>query len=115
VDEHAELLRKLALTGARVRLQQVQEEIAMLQRAFPKLDSVAREEFAESAAPAPAGGRRRRALSAAGRARIVEAQRKRWAAVRAKRGGRSPMSPSARRAVSLRMKKYWAQRRKAAE
>jgi hypothetical protein len=56
-------------------------------------------------------------LSAEGRRRIAEAQRKRWALLKQKKAAgarrkRSRMSAAARRAVSIRMTKYWAERRK---
>ena len=111
MDERTDLMHHLTLAGAKLRLQQVQDEIAMLLSAFPELTGDAGHET-PPADPSPTP--RRRALSAAGRARIIEAQRKRWAAVRAKRSGRERMSAAARRAVSLRMKKYWAERRKQA-
>jgi hypothetical protein len=64
-------------------------------------------------------GRRRGKLSAEGRRRIAEAQKKRWAALKQQKSAsagrkRSRMSAAARKAVSIRMTKYWAERRKTA-
>ncbi len=80
----AELLR-FARVGAEARLQELQQEVAAIVRAFPHLR-----------APTPAAtskvssngdgnverrgtGRRRRTMSREARERIAEAQRKRWA------------------------------------
>src|SRR5579862_3286965 len=65
-------MHHLTLAGAKLRLQQVQDEIAMLLSAFPELTGDAGHET-PPADPSPTP--RRRALSAAGRARIIEAQR----------------------------------------
>ena len=80
-------LQRLARLGARARLEELQNEEAAIRRAFPDLFGRGRGRRAAIAAPAaaPAAGRRKR------------------------RG----MSAAARKAVSLRMKKYWAERRKA--
>ena len=76
------------------------------------------------AAPKP-----KRRLSAAGRKRIIEAAKKRWAAVKAankpaaktaakkapaKKQGRKPMSPAAKKRWSEMMKWRWAAKKKAA-
>lgn len=74
-----EALKKLALLGARARLEELRQEEAAIRSAFPELFRGGR----SAAAAAPRKGRRR-GMSAAGR-----------------------------KAVSERMKKYWAERRKA--
>ena len=76
-------LRKFARLGAKARLEELRQEEAAIRRAFPDL-------FSRQASAADAsmgeGPRRRR---------------------------RSRMSAAARKAVSERMRKYWAERRKA--
>lgn len=74
----------------------------------------------------PAGGVKRRRMSAAARAKIAAAQRARWAKqkgnggakkaapVQKKASGRKPMSPSMKKKLSAMMKARWAQRKKAA-
>jgi hypothetical protein len=96
---NAEQLRRLARLGAMARLTQIREEEAAIREEFPEL-------FGHGM-PTPTrgkGGRQRVTLGAEdaepggnGRAR----------------GGRRKMSAAARRAVSIRMRKYWAERRKA--
>ena len=76
-------LQRLARLGARSRLEELQREEAAIRRAFP--DLFGRGRGRQAAAPAETGGVRRR------------------------RG----MSAAARKAVSIRMRKYWADRRKA--
>jgi hypothetical protein len=76
-------LQRLARLGAKSRLEELQREEAAIRGAFP--DLFGRGRGRQAAAPAAAGGRRRR------------------------RG----MSAAARKAVSIRMRKYWADRRKA--
>ena len=76
-------LQRLARLGAKSRLDELRREEAAIRRAFP--DLFGRGRGRQTAASAGAGGRRRR------------------------RG----MSAAGRRAVSIRMKKYWAERRKA--
>ncbi len=66
-----------------------------------------------------AGGRKRRTMSAAARAKIAAAQRARWAkqkgtAAPKKAGARGPMSAAARKKLSRMMKARWAARKKAA-
>jgi hypothetical protein len=78
-------LRRLARIGAESRLAELDRERAALLRVFPGLRSGRGRKRAQEDG-VPARGRRR--------------QRRR-------------MSASERRAVSLRMKKYWAARRKA--
>jgi hypothetical protein len=81
-----EQLRRLARLGAVSRLEQLRAEEAAIRAEFPELFGRGRRE--ESAAPAEARGAR-------------------------KRRRRPAMSPAQRRAVSERMRKYWADRRKA--
>lgn len=79
-------LERLARLGAQSRLEELRKEEAAIRRAFPDLF----------------GRGRGRKASAAG---LVVVRRRR----------RGNMSPAARKAVSIRMKKYWADRRKAKE
>jgi len=80
-------LQTLARYGADARIAELEREIAEIRNAFPK----------------PAAGRGRRANTASGPAtRSAATPRK-----------RKPMSASAKKAVSLRMRKYWATRKSA--
>lgn len=79
-------LNGLARVGAQARLAEIDRERQSILRAFPDLS----------------GGRRGR-----------PAKKRAAAGVRARRGRRRAMSAAERRAVSVRMKKYWAGRRKA--
>ena len=79
-------LKELARRGAEARVAELQRELAAIQRAFPGL-------------------RARRGANGAATAN----------AARPRRRGRKPMTAAQRKAVSLRMKKYWAGRRKAQE
>jgi hypothetical protein len=83
VDLSRDELQRLARLGAKSRLEELQREEAAIRRAFP--DLFGRGRGRRAAAPVAAGGPRRR------------------------RG----MSAAARKAVSIRMRKYWADRRKA--
>lgn len=78
-------LKSLAREGARKRIQELLEELAALKRSFPDLSE-----------------RRPSAL----RVNSTVAPQKR-------RGRRTPMTPAQRKAVGIRMKAYWAARRKA--
>ena len=81
-------LRRLAQIGAQARLAELERERANLLSVFPGLRRThAQTESAPSAAPAAAKRRRRR----------------------------SNMSAAGRKAVSERMKKYWANRRAAGQ
>jgi hypothetical protein len=80
-DLKREQMRRLAVIGARARLEELQREEAAIRRAFPDLGRAGRS----------AGGAR------SGRS-----------------GGRRRMSAANRKAVSERMKRYWADRRKKA-
>jgi hypothetical protein len=93
-----EQLRRLARLGAVARLEQIREEEAAIRAAFPEL-------FGGSA-PAGRRGRGRRGrppAAATGAASASGGVRRR----------RRRMSAAARKAVSARMKRYWAERRKA--
>ncbi len=94
-------IRRLARLGAVSRLEQLREEEAAIRAEFPELFGRGRRE-AETAAGRGRGRRRAAAVAtvAAGRGA-------------ARRRGRKPMSAAARKAVSERMRKYWADRRKA--
>jgi hypothetical protein len=85
-----EQLRRLARLGAVARLEQLRAEEEGIRREFPEL-------FGGTA-------RGRRGRKAAAEAPEAPARRRRR---------RKPMSASARKAVSERMRKYWADRRKA--
>jgi hypothetical protein len=81
-----EQLRRLARLGAVARLEQIRAEEAAIRGEFPELFGRGRrEERSVSPPAAKAAGRRRR---------------------------RRKMSAQARKAVSERMRKYWAERRK---
>lgn len=86
-------LKKLARIGAAARLAELQREIVALKRAFPGLKVLS-----VDVVEAPAG-------AAAAAERVARR-------VAAKRGRKRPMTAAERAAVSDRMKKYWAERRK---
>ncbi len=88
-------LKQLARVGAAARIKELETEIASLRRAFPSLGS----------------GQERTALASSGPAPSKPGRK----AKTARRGRRSPMSAAERKAVSIRMQKYWAERRKAKE
>ena len=85
-------MQRLARIGAAARLAQLERETAALKRAFPGLMP----QPGPPSAPPPEGGARPGASPTA-----------------AHPNRRTPMSPSERRAVSERMKRYWDARRKA--
>ena len=79
-------LRAWARMGAEKRLVELAEEAAAIHRAFPELRNrheVARPPMTprRNAAPKPAGRKRRR-MSAAGRAKLRASLKRRWAAAR---------------------------------
>jgi hypothetical protein len=78
-----EQLRRLARLGAMARLEQLRQEEAAIRGEFPELF-----------------GRGRQVEATDGQVR------------RGRRRRRRAMSAAARRAVSVRMRKYWAERRK---
>jgi hypothetical protein len=80
---NTEQLRRLARLGAIARLEQLKQEEAAIRAEFPELFGRGRRPVI---ADVPGPGRRR---------------------------GRRKMSTAARKAVSERMRKYWAERRKA--
>jgi len=79
-------LRRLARLGAIARLEQLQQEEAAIRAEFPELFGRGGTKARAGAAASARGGRRRR---------------------------RRTMSAAERKAVSERMRKYWAERRKA--
>jgi hypothetical protein len=81
-DLTREELQRLARLGAKSRLDELRREEAAIRKAFPDL-------FGGRGRPAAGDG-----------------------ATGARRRRRSNMSAAARKAVSARMKKYWAERRK---
>ena len=81
-----EQLRRLARLGAIARLAQLREEEAAIRAEFPELFGRAQRAVGKAEASAPAAVPSRR---------------------------RPRMSAAARKAVSERMRKYWAERRKA--
>ena len=84
---NAEQLRRLARLGAMARLEQIRAEEAAIRAEFPELFGRGSRRDASGGDGAPATkGRRRR---------------------------RPAMSAAARKAVSERMRKYWAEQRKA--
>jgi hypothetical protein len=94
-----EQLRRLARLGAMARLQQLQTEEAAIRAEFPELFG---------------SGRRRQAAAGA------ETQDDATGARGGRKGGRKrrrrtqpAMSAEQRKAVSIRMRRYWAERRKA--
>jgi hypothetical protein len=119
-------LRTLAREGARVRLQELRAEIAALESLVREGGGAA----GRAGRPARGGRRGRGQLSVAGRAAIAAGQKARWQRVKAAKNGSqasgdtpapaaprsrpkpSTMSAAARKAVSERMRKYWAARRK---
>lgn len=82
---NADQLRRLTRLGAIARLEQLQQEVAAIRAEFPELF---------------------------GRGRTADVRAADGAAGTRKRRRRRNMSAAARRAVSERMKKYWADRRK---
>jgi hypothetical protein len=90
-------LQEFARIGAAARIKELQAEIASIRRDFPALTSPGGESTMPSprpkrrgrpaasvAAKVAAPGKRRRKMSAAARKKISEAQKKRWAAQKAK-------------------------------
>ena len=82
-DLNRDELKRLARLGAQARLEELRREEAAIRQAFPDLFGGRGRRGAAGAQKASAGRRRRR------------------------------MSAAARKAVSERMRKYWADRRKA--
>jgi hypothetical protein len=82
-----EQLRRLARLGAVARLEQLRQEEAAIRSEFPELF-----------------GRGRRAAAVVGAEKPAKRKRAR---------NRKPMTAAQKKAVSERMRKYWAERRKA--
>lgn len=89
-----EELRRLAGLGAQRRLEELRQEEAAIRAAFPELRDVG----------AGVGRRRGRPPGSASAASSTDGQARRQ---------RRKMTRAQKRAVSERMKKYWAERRKA--
>jgi hypothetical protein len=89
-----EQLRRLARLGAVARLEQLRAEEEAIRQEFPELFGGGRGR--------PRRGRKTATTDGAARP-----------ARRGRRRNRKPMSAAARKAVSERMRKYWAERRKA--
>ena len=87
-DLNRDTLQRLARLGAMRRIEELRQEEAAIRAAFPELFRPGRRAAASPVAAAPAKRRRRRRKA-------------------------PQMSAAARKAVSIRMKKYWAERRKA--
>ena len=83
---NAEQLRRLARLGAMARLEQIRAEEAGIRAEFPELfgRGSRREESGGDGAPAKGRRRRRPAMSAAGRKAVSERMRKYWAQRKAK-------------------------------
>ena len=95
-----EELRRLAKLGALARLEELKAEEEKIRAEFPELFGGAR------------NGRRGRRGRPAGNGSAASAAPAASSGGR-QRGGRRKMSAAARKAVSDRMRKYWADRRKA--
>ncbi|HTM03724.1 MAG TPA: hypothetical protein VL173_09485 [Vicinamibacterales bacterium] len=93
---NAEQLRRLARLGAMARLEQIRDEEAGIRAEFPELFAGSRGGRRQAR-----GGRKANADGAAG------------AGGKRRRRRRPPMSAAARKAVGERMRKYWAERRRA--
>ena len=74
-----EQLRRLARLGAVARLEQLREEEAAIRAEFPELFGGRRGSGRDAENEAPARGRRRRSMSAAQRKEVSERMRKYWA------------------------------------
>ncbi|HXG88261.1 MAG TPA: hypothetical protein VNJ02_08000 [Vicinamibacterales bacterium] len=114
-------LRNLARLGASRRLEELQQEINAIRAAFPDLAG-------NSTGQGRGGKRRGRPPGSGATGRGSAAAKKAWDTRRAnsaandgaekvvakagKRRRRRKMSPAEKRAVSERMRKYWADRRK---
>ena len=79
-------LREFALVGARARLQELREEQMRLRAVFPELFRGRRADSTGGAEDKPSRRRRRRRMSAAQRKAVSERMRKYWAE-RRKKGG----------------------------
>jgi hypothetical protein len=88
--KHSADILKWARRGAEARWHELQAEAASVMKAFPHLAAISK------------GAQRRIGKAARGVADTLAPKRK-----------RSKMSAAQKKAVSARMKKYWAERRKA--
>ena len=95
-------LRRLARLGATRRLEELQQEEAAIRAAFPEL-------FRGTAR------RRARSSGASSQSASAEKPQEETAATEQSRQRRRGMTAAGRRAVSERMKRYWAERRKASK
>ena len=104
-------------------LSDLRAELNNINQAIAALESLNDTGVHTGVVPKTAGpvAKPRRRMSAAGRRRISEAAKARWAERRKKAaksvapkpsGGRRKMSPAARKRISEMMKKRWAERRK---
>jgi hypothetical protein len=98
-------LKEYARRGATARVSELKAELAEIYRAFPDLSRARANAIGSGEAVKAGDGRTRaaraaRLASATGSSPVTASRRRR-------------MSPAARKAVSERMRKYWAQRRKA--
>jgi len=104
-----------AIEGFESKKAQIDEQIAELRGMLSGRP-------AATAVTPPGAGRKRRGISAAGRARIAAAQRLRWAAIKKTEGQAAPkaakpkrkLSAAGRRAIVAALKKRWAAKRAAA-
>ena len=94
-------LRRLARLGASRRLEELKQEEAAIRAAFPDLNREGVTQRRRGRKP----GRSAAATAAGGDAASSGAQS-------ARKRRRRKMSPAEKRAVSERMRKYWADRRK---
>ena len=108
---------KNILSDLRTELNRINQAIAALE----SLNDTGIQPKAAYTATAESASKPRRGISAAGRRRISEAAKARWAKMRGKTtkaaspkqsGSRRKMSPAARKRISEMMKKRWAERRK---
>ena len=93
-------LREYARLGARVRASELEAEIKAIYQAFPELRSGARGSMRARSAEGTSTNGRAAASDSSASAPAARRRAPKWSA-------------AARRAVSLRMKKYWADRRRA--
>ena len=87
-----EQLRRLARLGAIARLSQLREEEAAIRAEFPELFGRAQRGGSTSGASAPVAAtrrRRRQSMSAAGRKAVSERMRKYWAERRKRKAGKA--------------------------
>jgi hypothetical protein len=103
IQLNKEVVARLARFGAQARLEQIEAERRAILSAFPDLARLSGER--------PAGGLRVRRLKMTRKTKGAAAGAE-GAPVAAPRRRKKRMSAAARKAVSERMKKYWAARRK---